>query len=135
MANEAAQRRAYEMGAGALVLVGSMAFASPSSTVSVVQILVYTLVIAAPALYLLRKASELYVSEVDPFEVVLMMAVGAGVFMFISVFVMSILIHGLSMLGIGVIIVGFILFFTPSAILYLFNTRRRTDRMSTSPIS
>ena len=128
--NSVAQRRLYEMGAGVLGLLAVMMIVGPAGEVNGINLLLWSLIFTAPALYLLRKAAEHYVDDIDNWEVVGMMITGASFFLFVSIVVVTLFQYGVTGTALGMSVVSFVVFFVPAAIIYLLNTRRQTETIS-----
>lgn len=128
--NSVAQRRLYEMGAGVLGLLAVMMIVGPAGEVNGINLLLWSLIFTAPALYLLRKAAEHYVDDIDNWEVVGMMTTGSLFFLFVSIVVVTLFQYGATGTSLGMSVVSFVVFFVPAAIIYLLNTRRQTETIS-----
>ena len=113
------KRKLLEMGAGALVLMGTLAIINPRTEIGLLQLIVTVLFFSIPALYLLREAAKYYGQEVDGLEVLMMMVSGAGIFLFLSVSVLSV--------DPLVIASSFVLFAVPAIVIYIMNKRRNVE--------
>ena len=125
------KRRAYQIGAGALGSLAVVTIGFPGS-LNILDMVVSILVFSIPALYLLREASFLYDGGVDPVEMVLMMVMGGLLMMFTSVAVLSPLSLDTATNTLGVIVVSFVLFFVPAALIWIYETKHRKT-VSLSP--
>ena len=122
-------RRLQQMAAGVLVLLGAMLIASPDGDISGINIAISVLIFTVPGFWLLKEATEKYTDDVDLTETFSMMFVGAFVFLFVSLVVVSAFTFGIGSTTIGMVVVSFVMFFVPAAVVWLFNTGRRTETL------
>lgn len=120
------KRRLYEMGAGGLATLAVMSIVSPTSgDIGILRLIVSIVLYGGLGLLLLRKAAPLYQTEIDPFEVLMMMLTGSAALLFLLVFTTSLLTS-----NIGVAVFGFVLFGVPAAVLWIVNSNRRTETLA-----
>jgi len=120
MPQDRVTRRLLQMFAGMLMALGFLAVIGSGG--QLLPMVMISILIGGPAIYLIYRSTQYYSRDIDTFEAGSMMGVGGLVLLFVTVSIAS--------LQVEVIALSALLFMTPAIVLWIITNRRQTQDLS-----